>query len=136
MSAQIAVFGLLTNNVTSTGAVGGRIFYDTAPQLTARPFMLVREVGVIPTNTLGVGGYSSLDICRVQITIASDTRENSVSIGQIVRSILQDVYNVTSLGQNIDWCRFDSQDSYFDDFSAQDGVYVLVQDYKISIKRL
>lgn len=135
MSAQVAVFTLLKSNAATTGAVSGRIFYDTALQQTARPFILVQEVSVIPTNTLGVGGYSTLDICRVQVTIAADTRKSTIDIGTIVRNVLQDVYNVTSGGQDIDWCRFDSQASYYDDYSGQDGVFVLAQDYKISIKR-
>jgi hypothetical protein len=135
MSAQVAVFGLLNQSASTTGSVGGRIFYDTAPQQTSRPFLLVQEVSVMPTNTLGVGGYSTLDICRVQVTIAADTRKGTIDIGQIVRNVLQDANNVTILGQQIDWCRFDSQNSYFDDFSAQDGVFVIAQDYKIGIKR-
>jgi hypothetical protein len=133
MSAQVAVFYLLNNNAATTGAVGGRLFYDTAPQKNIRPLLVVSLVSQVPNNTLGIGGDSKLDICRVQVTIAAATRLQCSEIATLVRDVLKDVYNQTLNGVNVNWCRFDSSVDYFDDFSGEDGIFVTQQDYKLSI---
>ena len=133
MSAGIAVFYLLNNDVATTGAVNGRIFPDVAPQTTARPAIIIQTISTIPNNTLGLNGASKLDIERVQVTIASDTRKNANEIGELVRSVLGNVHNVDANGVLIDWCRFDSKAEYFDDYSYKTGLYITALDFKLSI---
>lgn len=133
MSASVAVFTLLNNNASVTGAVGGRIFYDVALQRTIRPCIMITTISQVPNNTLGVGGDSKLDICRVQVTIAGETRLQCNQIAASVRAVLKDVYNQTINGVNVNWCRFDSGNDFFDNFSGEDGIFVTAQDYKLSI---
>jgi hypothetical protein len=133
MSAGIAVFYLLNNDAATTGAVGGRIFPDIAPQTSARPSIVIQTVSSMPNNTLGLSGASKLDIERVTIFVASDTRKESNDIGELVRSVLGNVYNTTANGVLINWCRFDSKAEYFDDYSYKTGLYVTAMDFKLSI---
>lgn len=134
MSANVAIFYLLNNNAATTGAVGGRIFPDVAPQRYARPAIVINVVSQIPSNTLGIGGFSRLDICRVQITIGATTRKQATDIGNLVRNVLKDVNNQTCDGVFVNSCRFDSSNEYYDDFSDQDGLFILAQDYKVAIQ--
>ena len=134
MSSGIVVFGLLNADATTTGLVGGRIFPDVAPQREIRPGIVYQEISRVPTNTNGPNGASDLDICRVQITMYSTTRAYTESIGTAVRNVLKNVYATTVSGIYVDWCRFESSITYFDNLSDQDGLYVLAQDYKISIR--
>jgi hypothetical protein len=133
MSASIAVFYLLNNDAATTGAVGGRIFPDVAPQTFNRPAIVIQTISTIPNNTLGLDGDSKLDICRVQITIASDSRNQSNNIAVLVRNVLKNVYNVNADGVLVNWCRFDSQAEYFDNYSSDTGLYITATDYKLSI---
>lgn len=133
MSAGIAIFYLLSNDAATTGAVGGRIFPDVAPQTSARPAIVIKTVSTIPNNTLGLEGESKLDICRVQVTIADDSRNGANTIAQLVRNVLKNVYNVDANGVLIDWCRFDSQAEFFDDYSSKTGLYITALDFKLSI---
>lgn len=133
MSAGIAVFYLLNNDTETTGAVEGRIFPDVAPQTSARPAIVIQTISTIPNNTLGLNGASKLDIERVQVTIASDTRKNANEIGQLVRNVLGNVHNIDANGVLIDWCRFDSKAEYFDDYSFKTGLYITALDFKLSI---
>ena len=133
MSAGVAVFYLLNNDAATTGAVGGRIFPDVAPQTFERPAIVVQTISTVPNNTLGLDGDSKLDISRVQVTIASATRKNANDIGVLVRNVLKNVYNINANGVLIDWCRFDSQTEYFDDYSYKTGLYVTALDFKLSI---
>lgn len=133
MSAGVAVFYLLNNNAATTGAVGGRIFPDVAPQTSLRPSIIVQTISTLPNNTLGIEGASRLDISRVQVTIASDTRKESNDVAQLVRNVLKNVYNTNANGVLIDWCRFDSQAEFFDDYSYKTGLYITALDFKISI---
>lgn len=133
MSAGVAVFYLLNNNAATTGAVGGRIFPDVAPQTSLRPAIIVQTISTLPNNTLGIEGASRLDISRVQVTIASDKRKESNDVAQLVRNVLKNVYNTNANGVLIDWCRFDSQAEFFDDYSYKTGLYITALDFKISI---
>lgn len=133
MSAGKAVFYLLNNDAATTGAVGARIFPDVAPQSFNRPAIIAQTISTVPNNTLGLDGASRLDISRVQITIASDTRQNADDVSSLVRNVLKNVYNTNANGVLIDWCRFDSQTEYFDDYSYKTGLYVTALDFKLSI---
>jgi len=135
MSAGVVIFTLLNNNVTVTGLTGARIFPDVSPQKALRPAIIYSEISRIPTNTSGVGGVSSLDISRIQITIGATTRKQAETIGNAVRAALDDVNNTTVSGYYVDWIRFDSAYGYFDQISDQDGLYLLNQDYKITIRQ-
>jgi len=135
MSAGKAIFYLLNNNAATTGAVGGRIFPDVAPQGEQRPAIVYQTISVIPNNTLGAGGQSTIDVCRVQITIGATSRAQADSIGSLVRSTLDYVNNTLVNGVQVNWISFDSEQSYYDDFSDQDGLFILAQDFKIAINR-
>jgi hypothetical protein len=134
MSVGVVIFGLLNADATTTGLVGGRIYPDVSPQRDPRPSIVYQLISQIPNNTLGPDGASTLDICRVQIAMSATTRAMADQIGDAVRNVLKNVFHTTVSGVYVDWCRYDSSNSYFDNNSDQDGLYVLSQDYKISIR--
>lgn len=135
MSAGAVIFQLLNNNVNTTGTTKALVFPDVAPQLYTRPCIVYSEVSKIPNNTLGTAGTSSLDTSRIQISIAATTRAQCDSMGDQVRTLLDYINQQTIVGNYVDWISFDSQNTFFDQGAGQDGLYILNQDYKISIRR-
>jgi hypothetical protein len=134
MSAAQVVFSLLSNDVQTTASVGGRIFPDVAPQDEPRPAIVYQIISVIPNNTQGANGQSSLDMSRVQITIGATTRKQADQIAANVKRVLNYVNNVVVAGFQVNWISFDSEVQYYDDFSDQDGLFLTAIDFKIAIQ--
>jgi len=134
MSAAQVVFSLLSNDVQTTASVGGRIFPDVAPQDEPRPAIVYQIISVIPNNTQGSNGQSSLDMSRVQITIGATTRKQADQIAANVKRVLNYVNNVVVAGFQVNWISFDSEVQYYDDFSDQEGLFLTAIDFKIAIQ--
>jgi hypothetical protein len=134
MSAAQVVFSLLNNDVQTTGSVGGRIFPDVAPQDEPRPAIVYQVISVIPNNTQGANGQSTLDMSRVQITIGATTRKQADQIAANVKRVLNYVNNTIVAGFKVNWISFDSEVQYYDDFSGQDGLFLTAIDFKIAIQ--
>lgn len=139
MSSYAVIFTLLNNNATVTGLTNAQIFPDVAPQLFERPSIIISEISRIPYNTNGQDGASQLDVSRVQITTGATTRILAENIGNAVRNAIDYINHtnvVTGSGTfYVDWISFESSYGFFDQSADQDGLYMLNQDYKISIRR-
>ena len=135
MSAYAVIFTLLNSDTTVTGLTNAQIFPDVAPQLFDRPQIVITEISRVPNNTLGQQGESQLDVSRIQITTGSTTRLLTEQIGEAVRSALDYINHTTIAGVWVDWISFENANGFYDTSAGQDGLYMLHQDYKISIRR-
>lgn len=135
MSAYIVFSTLLNANVNVTGLCSAQIYPDISPQTKSRPAIVYTEISRIPQNTIGTNGKSSLDVSRMQITIGAITRKAAEDIGIAVRACLDYVNNTTIGGYYVDWIIYESANSFYDGVADQDGLYILTQDYQISIRQ-
>lgn len=126
------IYQTLTNNDGVTALVGNNIYPQVMPQKTVFPVIVFSQISNVPTNTKSSAtlGKSTLDLIRVQITIMAQTIDTyngeakTQEIGEAVRSALD-----YTTGTGIQLVTFQGQVEAFDGNSAQDGVYLLYQDY-------
>tara|TARA_R110000744_G_scaffold282777_2_gene394394 strand:- start:2217 stop:2627 length:411 start_codon:yes stop_codon:yes gene_type:complete len=124
-----AIYNILSNNVSITGAVGTRIFPNVAPQTTALPFIIYDVNGVQPNDTKD--GVSTLDTNDVMISCYSETYSEASRIAQYIRVAMDRIPEGSYGGEQIQSSQFQSYNDIFDNTSGDAGIYRKALDFEI-----
>ena len=151
MRSGAIIYPLLTNYADLIALVpANKIFAIRGQQPTGGPYIVYREISLVPLDTKGdstdtasdprIRQRSILDTSRVQISVFADTYLEVENIAVQVRQALDREWGTVNLPyQNdisLDSCIFESAvDDYDDDYGSR-GVYIKHLDFKLRINRI
>jgi hypothetical protein len=117
-----AIRSLLANNEELTAIVGDRIYYVTAPEKVATPYLVLSKVSALRDHVhSGPAGLASV---RMQVSIIADTYLGTKEIATLIQTTLQG-FRGQSESMDIDGI------FYMNEVDIYDGIYILAVDYQV-----
>ena len=137
MSVYRVVYNILSNDTATTNVVGSKIYPVQAPQETTFPFVVFNTISVIPTNTKGASGQSTMDRYRMQVTALVDSNNfpQLDTLTNSIRTALEGIFMETVSSVFVQSITYQNQNDTYDAISSQDGVYLRNIDFFITISR-
>lgn len=152
MRSGSIIYPILTNYTDLTSLVSAANIHPVrAPQQTAAPYIIYREVSSVPTNTNGpdagatttdprINQRSILDVIRVQISCFAEDYLSVENIAFQVRMALDREYGDADAPYNtevsLDSAIYENCVDDFDEDFGSEGIFIKHLDFFLRINRL
>lgn len=123
-----AFIAFLLADTSLSALVGSKVNYDTAPQGTAAPYVVIEVISRVPVYA--DDGEAGLTQHRLQITSFAATRASALAVSAAVFARLSAVSQTYS-GVQFQHIELDDEDSRFETFADGRELYRVRQDYLI-----
>lgn len=128
MSAEIAIFSILSNDSNTNTFSSGGIYADVAEQGQTPPITVYRLTDVTPEPTKD--GASDWDKYELEIAAIAKTEEDADTLAGHIKTALDD-YTGTANSVVVDRITFQEKRAYYDEPSE---LYIREQDFTVIVK--